>query len=344
MPSQQRIQWAKLRIFVVVVSAIAIMSVLVFLLSGGTWLKPKTYLTTLIPDATGVAPDADVQLNGVLVGKVEWVHLTHSTVPNRVVEVRLKVEEEFRRYIPDDSLTEIDSANPLGDRFISITMGKSPRPVPPGGELRFKAPSPLMQNIDLAQFDAQLRTIDQIIQDMQAGKGPLGQFVVGDAMYKQFLDGIVQVEEKLREARGTQSQLGQALYTTTMHDNVQTLLQQLDERLARLQASPLLKDTTQYDRIRDQIAQVRKTFADLNAGKGAGGEFVTSEAAYQDWNRKVAGWIRSVDDLRAGEGSMGRMLTSAQTYESLTGTLRQLQTTVKEFRSDPRKFMRLKLF
>jgi phospholipid/cholesterol/gamma-HCH transport system substrate-binding protein len=344
MPSPQKLRWAKLRIFVVAVSAICVLSVLSYLLSGGTWLKAKAYLTTYIPDSTGLEPGADVLLNGVKIGRVASVQLTRSKDRNRVVAVRLKIEEAFLPYIPEDSVTTIDSANLLGDEYININMGRSPRHVLAGGDLRFPPPSNLMQNIDLRQFEAQLRTIDQIIQDIQTGKGPLGQFVVSDALYRQFLDGVAKLEKELRAATGSQSELGQALYTATMHDNLSASLRELDDRLAQLQANRLLRDTTQYDRIRDQIAQVRNTLADLNAGNGAAGEFIASDAAYVEWNRRLTAWIENVDALSSGEGSMGQMLSNAQTYESLNGALRQLHSTMKEFREDPRKFLRIKLF
>jgi phospholipid/cholesterol/gamma-HCH transport system substrate-binding protein len=344
MPSPHRLRWAKVRIAVVAVSAICVLSVLVYLLSGGTWLKPKAYLTTNIPDSTGLEPDADVLLNGVKIGRVESVQLIHSKDPHRVVEVRLKVEAAFLPYIPEDSLATIDSANLLGDEYVNINMGRSPQHIRDGGELRFPPPSNFMQNIDLRQFDAQLRTIDQIIQDIQAGKGPLGQFVMSDALYRQFLDGVAKVEKELHAATGSQSQLGQVLYSASMYDNLSASLRQLDDRIAQLQANPLLRNTAQYDQIRDQIAQVHHTLADLNAGKGAGGEMLASDAAYVDWNRRVAAFIESVDALNSGEGEVGQMLSNAQLYESLNGTLRKLQSTVTEFRADPRKFLRIKIF
>jgi hypothetical protein len=51
-----------------------------------------------------------------------------------------------------------------------------------------------------------------------------------------------------------------------------------------------------------------------------------------------------VDALNSGEGEMGRMLSNAQTYESLNGALRELESTVKELRADPQKFLRVKIF
>jgi phospholipid/cholesterol/gamma-HCH transport system substrate-binding protein len=343
MPSPQRVRWAKLRIFVVVMSALSILSVLVYLLGGDTWFKPKTYLTAYIPDATGVDPGADVQLNGVLIGKVEWVQLTHSTDPNKVVEVRLRIGEQYRSYIPDDSVTEIDSTNMLGDTYIDILMGESQRPVQAAGVLAFRPPSTMIpKTSDLRQFDAQLKSIDQTIIDMQGGKGPLGQFVVGDALYQRFLDGVVNVEKQMHAATASQSQLGQALYSTAMIDNVSGTLRQLDDRLAKLQSSPWLRDTTEHDKIRGQIEQVRRTLADLHEGKGAGGQFIASDADYAAWNRLLAGWIQSVDTLNSGEGSMGQMVTNAQTYESLNGELRELENTIKQFRANPRKYLRIR--
>jgi phospholipid/cholesterol/gamma-HCH transport system substrate-binding protein len=344
MPSPHRLRWAKVRITVVAVSAICVLAVLTYLLSGGTWLKPKAYLTTKIPDSTGLEPDADVLLNGVKIGQVESVQLIHSKDPNRVVEVRLKIEAAFLPYIPEDSRATLDSANLLGDEYVNINMGRSPQHIRDGGELRFPPPSNFMQNIDLRQFDAQLRTIDQIIQDIQAGKGPLGQFVVSDALYRQFLDGVAKVEKELHAATGSQTQLGQALYSASMHDDFSTSVRQLDDRLSQLQANPLLRNTTQFDQIRDQIAQLHHTLADLNAGKGAGGEMLASDAAYVEWNRRVAAFIESVDALNSGEGEVGQMLSNAQLYESLNGTLRELQSTVTEFRAHPQKFLRIKIF
>jgi hypothetical protein len=41
---------------------------------------------------------------------------------------------------------------------------------------------------------------------------------------------------------------------------------------------------------------------------------------------------------------MGHLLVNAQAYESLHGMLQNLETTAKEFREDPQKFLRLKIF
>ena len=48
---------------------------------------------------------------------------------------------------------------------------------------------------------------------------------------------------------------------------------------------------------------------------------------------------RSVDEFQAGP-----LLTDQQLYESLLGASQEFATTLKDFRSNPKKFLRLKLF
>ena len=323
------------------VVAVSILSVLVYLLSGGTWLQPKAYITTYIPDSTGLDPGADVQLNGVEIGKVESLGLTRSSDPNRVVRVRLKIEAVYLPNIPDDSVTSLDSANLLGDEYVSITMGRSPRHVRSGGGLSYNVPSNIMQNIDLEQFEAQLRIIDQTIMDIQAGRGPLGQFVVSDTLYQQFLDGVIRVEKEMRAATTSQTQLGQMLYSSALYDGLVSQVRQLDDKLAQLQSNPMLRDTGQYDQIRDQLIKLHQALADLNGGKGSGGQWIASDAAWVQWNQRLRGWISTLDALNDGEAG-GGILANSAAYESLNGALHEFAETAREFRQNPQKFLRVR--
>jgi len=336
MPSPRRIQSAKYRIVLLVVTSLALLSEFVYLLSGGAWLEPKVYLRTYLPDSAGLDDGATVELHGVEIGTVESLRLTMVKDRTRSVEARLKIRASFLRNIPEDSITSIDSETMLGDNYINITMGKSPRPAEPGGELRFRPPSDFLKSIDLQQFDAQLKTIDQILIDAQAGKGNLGEFFNSDRIYRNVLTRVSVLDRKLKDASGTTSSLGGMLYSSKMIDQITDSLRQLDDQLAKLQASAYMRDSKQYDQIRDQLVKLREALPK--------GKMFTSDEDYVAWNKRVAALIESVDSLNSGEGEIGQMLVNAQTYESLAGSMRQIGTTVKEFREDPQKFLRLKLF
>jgi hypothetical protein len=53
----------------------------------------------------------------------------------------------------------------------------------------------------------------------------------------------------------------------------------------------------------------------------------------------VVSLIRNVDEFNATP-----MLATSAAYDNLNGAARQMQQTLKEFRENPRKFLRLKVF
>jgi hypothetical protein len=64
-----------------------------------------------------------------------------------------------------------------------------------------------------------------------------------------------------------------------------------------------------------------------------------SDAAYRDWTRQAAAIVRQVDEFNAGG-----MLTTSAVYDNLQGMAKEVQAGTKEFRENPRKFLRITLF
>ena len=64
-----------------------------------------------------------------------------------------------------------------------------------------------------------------------------------------------------------------------------------------------------------------------------------SDTLYADWNSRVVSLIESVDAFNRGPA-----MTTTQAYDNLNGFARELQATMRDFRQNPRKFMRLKVF
>jgi phospholipid/cholesterol/gamma-HCH transport system substrate-binding protein len=46
----------------------------------------------------------------------------------------------------------------------------------------------------------------------------------------------------------------------------------------------------------------------------------------------------------AGEGRLGVFLADSQLYESLTGSTTEMQHFLSDFRTNPRKYLRVKIF
>jgi phospholipid/cholesterol/gamma-HCH transport system substrate-binding protein len=339
MPSARQIRWAKFRVLTVSAAAVVILSILAYLLTGGSLLTEKVTMYLYIPDATGLGPGAPVRVDGIGVGKVRSVALSGSSQPDRVVKVTMTVERGRLASIPDDSTAQVASETMIGDQFVDISSGTSRRFVSPGGEIAFKGSPELLKTLDLAQFERQLKVVSALLDDIEQGRSDLGQFVQGEQMYNDLRKRFSQIESGIRAAASTTSNVGRELHTDQLYQQISQPLIDLDRSLARLQsgqgnAGQLLRDSAQYDKLRSDMEDLRGSIADLRAA-----EFMRSDVLYADWNRRVLSLIESVDAFNRGPG-----MTTTQAYDNLNGFARELETTVRDFRQNPRKFMRLKVF
>ncbi len=60
---------------------------------------------------------------------------------------------------------------------------------------------------------------------------------------------------------------------------------------------------------------------------------------YTDWNRTLSGLIQKVDEVNAMP-----MFSSSGMFDNLNGAAAEMRNTLKDFRENPRKYLRLKVF
>ena len=339
MPSPEQVNWAKFRSTAVILAALLILGTLVVLLTGGTLMRPKSTVYLYLPDATGVAPGSPVRVDGIDVGKVTQVELSGSTAPERVVRVALSVDNDRMVNIPSDSTADTASDTLIGDKFIDVTSGSSRAPLKPGAEIQYKGSGDLMQRLDLAQFQQRLRVIQLTLDDVEKGKGPLGEFIQGDALYNDLRSKVSGLQSSIHKVADTTSAVGQALYTDALYRKVMDPLRELDRSLARLQAGEgsmgaLLHDNKQYENAAAQAVELRHSIEHLR-----GNEMMSSDAAYVSWAGQVESILKKVEEFNASP-----MLATPAVYDNLAGMAKELQEKTKDFRENPKKFLRLKLF
>jgi len=338
-PSARHIRWAKFRVLTVSAAAVVILSILAYLLTGGTLLTKRATMYLYIPDATGLGPGAPVRVDGIGVGKVRSVDLSGSTEPNRVVKVTMAVERDRLASIPDDSTAQIASETMIGDKFVDISSGTSRHFVSPGEEIVFQGSPDLLKSLDIGQFEQRLKVVSALLDDIEQGRSDLGQFIMGEQMYNDLRKRFAQIQSGVQAVASTTSEVGRELYTDQLYRQISQPLVELDRSLARLQsgqgsAGQFLRDSAQYDKLRSDMEDLRRSIADLRAA-----EFVRSDSLYADWNRRVLSLIESVDAFNRGPA-----MTTTQAYDNLNGLARELRDTVRDFRQNPRKYMRIKVF
>jgi phospholipid/cholesterol/gamma-HCH transport system substrate-binding protein len=83
--------------------------------------------------------------------------------------------------------------------------------------------------------------------------------------------------------------------------------------------------------------------ANLNAGKGTAGQLLTNERLSNEISDTLTKIDTTIDKINSGQGTVGQLMVNPQLYDSLNGTTRELHELLKDFRANPKKFLRIQL-
>lgn len=361
MASQQRVEWAKLKTGILATAAMTIAAVLIFLLTGsGTLFEHQALVRTFMTDSAGMAENAPVRLNGILVGRIRRVILSGSTNPKRTVEVDLLLPEKYLAQIPEDSQAAISAANLLGDKYINITRGTHRKSVTEGGEIASvetqDVPEILAQSSSLlAQFQTILGRLDGLLSVVESGQGNLGKLFKDDTLYDRLSATAGEAEQLIRDVHNSNGTISHLIYDSDLYDEIRRPIQRLDDMLADVQqkkgsAGKFLYDPQLHDETlgavkdaRASIAEAKKLLDDLNAGKGTAGKLLKDEEISNQLDLIAKKVNVAMDKINSGQGTIGQLMTNPQLYDSVTTTSGELNKVLKDFQANPKKFLAIRM-
>lgn len=129
----------------------------------------STYdVSVVVPNAERLAPNDDVRIAGVRVGRVGAVTAGRGGTPRAIVGLKL---DDADTRLPLDTRVRIRQASVLGTSYLDLTPGDDPRRLEPGGTLPLRQTTPTVQVTDLLDiFDrATRRSIQSATRDFSAG-------------------------------------------------------------------------------------------------------------------------------------------------------------------------------
>lgn len=354
MPSQEKKRWAQLRVGLLATGALVVLAVLIFALtSTHGFFKHRTDIYTYMDDSAGVAIGAPVRLNGIDIGRVAAVNLSGSDQPNRIVKITLEIDDEFLKDIPVDSQAAISAENLLGTKYINIKKGQSPMTVMTGSEVKSLDTREFDEVVQqgysaLASLDAILKKVDGIIDSIQVGKGTIGKLLSDETLYNRALAITTEVQKLAETLNGDQGTLGKLMHDPAMYNDLRGMVSRVDTLMDGLQkgegtAGKLLKDPALYDDTRATIADVRKLLQGINDGQGDAGKFVKSDELHTELKATLGRLDTLLDKVNSGQGTLGQLLVNPSLYQSLDSTTREINGLMKDFRANPKKFLRIKL-
>lgn len=354
MPDRSKVRWSQLKVGVVGLCAFVILFVLVFLLTSSKGLfGHNALLRTYMEDASGIADGSVIRLNGFTIGYLDGLRLTTSPDPKRAVEFDMRVQQKYLKDIPIDSIAGITAANLLGDKFINITKGKDSRSVRDGDELQGQLgqdiPELMAQSTQFLQsFQKIVNRLDSLLAGVEAGKGNIGLLLKDDELYNRVNGIAAEMQKLLEDVRNSNGTFSKLIHDDQLYQDLRAPLKRLDAILADIQAGQgtigkVLKDPGLYDDFRKTVGELNGLLVDLNAGKGSAGKVLKDDELHKRIDDLVAKFNGILDKMNAGQGTLGQFLVNAQLYQSLNDTTREFQSLVKDMRSNPKKFLTIRM-
>lgn len=355
MPNKERVGLAQLKVGILGIVALFFVTLLIFLLTGGiSWFQKTVPLHVYVSDASGLTEGSPVRINGIPAGKVTAVRLSGETDPRRIIRVDFDVDGDMLRQIPDDSVASISSDNLLGStKFLQIDKGKSHEHVQAGAAMRSANTQEFQQLVQqgfgvLDSAQAILQKIEDIINQIQVGKGTIGKLLVDESMYNSLLQTVSQVQQLATTLNSRTGTIGRLVNDPTLYNQAEQIVQRLDTITQDLQqgqgtAGLFLKDPKMYNNLNHSIDQLNTMLDNLNAGKGTAGQLLVSNKIANQVSTTLDKVNLTVDKLNSGQGTLGQLLVNPQLYDQATGTTRELHDLLKDFRANPKKFLTIHL-
>ena len=343
MPRTRSLAWSELKIGIVAVVAIGMAVMFVIAVGGQGGFSWEQYeLITKFPDVKGLKSGAVVRVAGVEVGKVGEVNLTGSEV-----EVRLKVNEENKPRITENSRATIGSLSLLGEPVIDILPSTEGRQLQEGDFLPAgRAPGQLA---DVAEGATQaLQQVTGIMQDIRSGKGTVGKLFTDDQIYKEvngLIDSAGVVASELARGKGT---LGMMVRDPAAYNRLNNALGYLQDSLQRINAGEgslgkLLKEDALAKNLTSATANFDQVGARLNRNDNTMGRLFTERELYDKFNSLTGRIDALTEALQKGEGSAGQFLKDKQLYDHLNSAASEMRQLIADIRKDPKKYLNVRV-
>lgn len=333
----------RLRVIALICIGVAISALQMYLLAGSDLFARRATLTTYLPGADGITTASEVRLSGIRIGTVQKVELSGSLDPRRIVRVQMRVLARYLKFIPSDSQTDVNADTIVDLKFIDIAEGKSPLPIAENAVIPAKPAVEATDRADLfAAVQQDLAQVDQILAQTLSPDTEVGKFIHGEAEYDAVLSRISGFDGALHTFLNPQGSLGKAVFSSDMYNDIHNAVLRVDQTLTSIQngqgtAGRLFVSDDQYNQFVGQLAGLRASLAAANSSP-----LLQDDATYLRIARLLASTDSTIASLNAGEGPAGRLLTNQQLYESLNGSLRKMEALLRDFRENPRKYLRIK--
>jgi phospholipid/cholesterol/gamma-HCH transport system substrate-binding protein len=360
MERSNRIGWAQVR------AGVFIFIALIFV-AGGVLLmgeKSKMFvakgkLRVVMDDVAGLKEGAPVWLAGVDVGVVTAIDFTDPRKTNEV-NIFLEADHGALRKIGPDSRITIKTRGLMGEKYVDITPSQQ----------YFDTPETVLHGTTIMKLDdvvqkagATFERLNTVVDAITQGKGTLGKLTTDPALYHNIVKLTGELNSLAVTINHGDGTLGKLARSPEPYNRLITILTRADRTLQDIQASEgtlnkLIYDKSLYDKLvalaekSNQAADdVRELNRKITSRDGTLGMLINDREFYDrglSLLTRADSSVRSIESIAAkvdkGEGAAGRMVNDKELYERMNRMVEDVDALVKDFRENPRRYIKFSLF
>jgi phospholipid/cholesterol/gamma-HCH transport system substrate-binding protein len=360
MNRSNQIGWAQVRGGVFIFLALIIFA-------GGVLLmgqKTKMFITKgamriVISDVVGLKIGAPVWLAGVDVGLVTDILFADPKNSNEV-SIDIEVDTNAMKKIGADSKITIKTRGLMGEKYVDILPSKQYSDKPPA----------VLKGTSVAKLDDVIQKagdvfdkVNGIIDNIHQGKGTLGKLNKDDTLYSNVARLAVEMKDLIITINHGEGTLGKLNRDPEPFNKLISILDRADRTLQDIQDSDGTLNKLIYDKalyakltsLADKSIQAADDVRYLNkrilSNEGTIGLFLNNREFYDKGLSLLARAetsVKAIEDVTAkvneGDGTAGRLLNDKALYDKMNKMVDDLDALVKDFKENPRKYIKFSVF
>ena len=355
MPQRKQLTWTQLRVGVLIISGLIVLAVGIFFISGQVGFFTKNYsLKTYFSGAESLRDGAQVRLAGIVVGNVTGIKLSPYTDPSRAVQIDMKVSQKYKDQIRTDSVATIETVGLLGEAYVDISRGgPGTQPIPDGGVVKSHEEADMKQivrnaNDVVSNLRVLSSTLNDITKQIQHGQGSIGKLIYEENFYNNLNKTANEAQELMARVEQGHGTLGKLLNDEALYKRTVAAVDKVNDVLDEVQhgngsAARFINDPSVYNNINQATKTANTLMTNINDSKGTLGKLIKDPSLYNHLNETAQHVDVITDRIDRGQGTLGRLSTDPAMYNNLLSASQSLRQFLTEFRTNPRRYLTLRL-
>ena len=355
MPNQHEVHWSQLKVGVLVLVALAALTLLISLMSGssGGIFSRHIRVHSFFENASGLKPGAPVNLQGVTIGSVKKIII----VPRRKltpVEVIMSLGLNYRAALHTDTTASLETAGVLGDTFVDLDSAHATGPELTNGDEIPVMQTPSLSDVikssqsTIQQVNVILAKLNTMVDALGTSKGSLGKFINNPDLYNHAVATLTQLQNTVTAINHGKGTLGKLMTDPALYNRfndtvgkLQSIVEQIDAGKGTM--GKLVKDPALYNNLNQTSAKANRLMSQIDEGKGTLGMLAKDQA----FRNKVSSTVSSLQSIlrraNEGEGTVGKLLHDPSLYNNSNRAIVEMRELLHAVRANPKKYLVIRL-